>query len=151
MALTAAQMQEQKKQADRDRENGKVCGRSAPVVEGTQGRVAEWPAVADVHRVDAWQMEAHDREESGPEIRWTVLAEDQNVRWNVSFVHAVSGEDETERELGLDGAGGCYVASSLYHSRALAGTRMSERRLCTDRESDEHEEREQEPAHAISV
>jgi hypothetical protein len=79
------------------------------------------------------------------------LADDQNVRWNDSFVYVVSGEDETERHLGFDGAGGCYVASSLYLSGALAGTRMSERRLCADRESDEHEEREQEPAHAISV
>jgi len=96
-------------------------------------------------------MEAHDREESRSGIRWTVLTEDQNVGWNVSFIYVVSGEDETERDLGLDGAGHCNVASSLYLSGAFAGTRMSERRLRAERESDDCDEREQQPAHAISV
>ena len=96
-------------------------------------------------------MEAHDREESRSGIRWTVLTEDQNVGWNVSFIYVVSGEDETERDLGLDGAGHCNVASSLCLSGAFAGTRMSERRLRAERESDDCDEREQQPAHAISV
>jgi dihydrolipoamide dehydrogenase len=96
-------------------------------------------------------MEAHDREESRSGIRWTVLAEDQNVGWSVSFVYVVSGEDETQRDLGLDGAGCCNVASSLYLSGAFGGTRMSERRLRAERESDDCDEREQQPAHAISV
>jgi len=96
-------------------------------------------------------VETHNQEQMSSLIRRAVLTEDQDVPRDLSLVHMVRREDEAERDVGVDGAGGRDVATPLELGRGLLRARRRERRLRTERESDDHEEREQQPAHAISV
>jgi len=75
------------------------------------------------------------------------------VRREISLVHVVGGEDEAERDgpAEINNPSGGDVAALHELGRVLLCARDPERGLCVESKSEHHEQREQQPAHAISV
>jgi hypothetical protein len=99
-------------------------------------------------------VKAHDHEvTSRTQIRRSELTNDQDVRREISLIHAVRSEDEAERDgpAEIDDTGGGDIAALLELGRVLLCARHRERGLCIESKSEDDEQREQQPAHAISV
>ena len=84
-------------------------------------------------------MKAHHREETDAEhFGRTVLAQDENVRRDISLVHAVGREYEAAENERLDPAGGRDVAALSQRRRALSRARQCDDGLWADSKSEDY-------------
>jgi len=84
-------------------------------------------------------VKAHHREETDAEhFGRTVLAQDENVRRDISLVNAVGREDEAAENERLDPAGGRDVAALPQRGRALSRARQCDGGLWADSKSEDY-------------